>query len=163
MLLGRFAYTVMCGQELVSISNAIQFKYDDGKTLLEWPVGESVDNAVWITVFLVVVVIINLFPVRVLYPVTPQHAIGPSKGEGADSQRQFYGELEYFFGCFKLTFICMLIVMMLILDTMKRGLSSHPPTGYDCALTISQRGRMPTTPNRSGLDVSFHASSLSLI
>jgi amino acid transporter len=33
---------------------------------------------------------------------------------------QYFGALEYMFGSIKLTFITMLIVMMLILDTMKR-------------------------------------------
>jgi amino acid permease len=42
--------------------------------------------------------------------------------ESADSRvSQYFGELEYIFGSFKLTFITMLIVMMLILDTMNRG------------------------------------------
>jgi amino acid permease len=42
------------------------------------------------------VIIVNLFPVR------------------------FFGELEYVFGSIKLAFICLLIVLMLILDNMKR-------------------------------------------
>ena len=33
---------------------------------------------------------------------------------------QYFGELEYVFGSLKLAFISMLIVMMVILDTMKR-------------------------------------------
>jgi amino acid permease len=61
----RFAYVVMASDQLVAISNAIKFHYDDGTTALSWPVGESVDNAVWISVFLILVIIINLFPVRV--------------------------------------------------------------------------------------------------
>ncbi|KAH8673457.1 proline-specific permease [Xylariales sp. PMI_506] len=90
-----FAYAVLAADELVAVSNAIQFRYDDGRTSLGWTVGESVDNAVWISAFLVLVVIINLFPVR------------------------FYGQLEYVFGTFKLIFIVMLIVLMLILNTMQ--------------------------------------------
>jgi hypothetical protein len=31
-----------------------------------------------------------------------------------------FGELEYIFGCIKITFISMLIVLMLIIDVMKR-------------------------------------------
>jgi amino acid transporter len=50
---------------LVAVSNAIKFRYDDGKTFLNWEVGERVDNAVWISVFLVLVVTFNMFPVRV--------------------------------------------------------------------------------------------------
>jgi amino acid permease len=33
---------------------------------------------------------------------------------------QYFGEFEYVFGCFKLTFIVMLILLMVILDTIKR-------------------------------------------
>ncbi|KAK4237233.1 hypothetical protein C8A03DRAFT_16205 [Achaetomium macrosporum] len=87
-----FAYAVLAGQQLVAVSNALKFRYDDGKTFLNWEVGERVDNAVWISVFLVLVVTFNMFPVRV------------------------FGELEYIFGCIKLIFITMLIVFMFFLS-----------------------------------------------
>ncbi|KAK3319967.1 putative amino acid transporter, partial [Cercophora scortea] len=90
-----FAYAVLAADELVAVSNTVKFRYDDGTTFLNWKIGENVDNAVWITVFLALVIIINMFPVRV------------------------FGELEYVFGCFKLIFICMLIVLMLVLSTMQ--------------------------------------------
>jgi yeast amino acid transporter len=61
----RFAYAVLAADELVAVSNTVKFHYDDGRTLLRWPVGESVDNAIWITAFLVVVIFINVLPVRV--------------------------------------------------------------------------------------------------
>jgi amino acid transporter len=61
----RFAYAVLAGEQLVAVSNAIKFRYDDGITSLNWKVGQQVDNAVWITVFLVLVVAFNMFPVRV--------------------------------------------------------------------------------------------------
>jgi amino acid transporter len=63
--LSRFAYAVLAGEQLVAVSNAIKFRYDDGTTLLEWKTGLETDNAIWITVFLVLVVIFNMFPVRV--------------------------------------------------------------------------------------------------
>jgi yeast amino acid transporter len=63
--MSRFAYAVLAGDELVAISNAIKFHYDDGTTVLKWAIGESVDNAVWISVFLILVTIINMCPVRV--------------------------------------------------------------------------------------------------
>jgi hypothetical protein len=50
------------------VSNALKFRYDDGKTFLNWEIGESVDNAVWISVFLILVVTFNMFPVRVRMP-----------------------------------------------------------------------------------------------
>jgi amino acid permease len=61
----RFAYAVLAADELVAVSNTIKFRYDDGKTFLHWAVGENVDNAVWISLFLVIVITINLFPVKV--------------------------------------------------------------------------------------------------
>ncbi len=61
----RFAYAVLSGEQLVAVSNAIKFSYEDGKTSLHWTVGERVDNAVWISVFLVLVIVFNMFPVRV--------------------------------------------------------------------------------------------------
>lgn len=33
---------------------------------------------------------------------------------------EYFGELEYIVGCIKITFISMLIIMMLILNLMKR-------------------------------------------
>jgi amino acid transporter len=87
-----FAYAVLAGQQLVALSNAIKFRYDDGKTFLNWETGERVDNAVWISVFLILVVTFNMLPVRV------------------------FGELEYIFGCFKLMFISMLILLMFFLS-----------------------------------------------
>lgn len=89
-----FAYVVLAADQLVAVSNTVKFQYDDGISYLSWPVGLEVDHAVWISVFLVLVVIINLFPVKV------------------------YAELEYIFGSIKMAFIVMLIVLMLILDTM---------------------------------------------
>ncbi|KAK0105446.1 hypothetical protein ONS96_004833 [Cadophora gregata f. sp. sojae] len=90
-----FAYAVLAADELVAVSNTIKFRYDDGRTFLNWSTGNNVDNAVWISLFLVIVIVINMFPVRV------------------------FGELEYVFGCIKITFIVMLITLMLILGIMK--------------------------------------------
>jgi amino acid transporter len=60
-----FAYTVMAADQIVQVSNSIRFHYDDGKTHLAWAIGESVDPAVWISMTLVVVVLINTVKVRV--------------------------------------------------------------------------------------------------
>jgi amino acid transporter len=61
----RFAYCILAADELVAVSNAIKFRYDDGRTFLNWRIGEEVDNAVWISVFLILAITINLFPVKV--------------------------------------------------------------------------------------------------
>ncbi len=64
-----FAYAILAADELVAVSNTIGFRYDDssigGHTFLNWVVGENVDNAVWISLFLILTIIINMFPVRV--------------------------------------------------------------------------------------------------
>jgi amino acid transporter len=61
----RFAYATIAAQELVACTNSVRFSYDDGRTFLSWSVGESVDPAVWVSLFLVLVVAINMLPVRV--------------------------------------------------------------------------------------------------
>ncbi|TVY55430.1 Arginine permease CAN1 [Lachnellula cervina] len=91
-LLG-FAYAILAADEIVAVSNAVAFKYDDGRTFLSWRVGDSVDPAVWVALFLVIVVSINMLPVK------------------------YFGEFEYVFGSFKLAFITMLILLMVVLDT----------------------------------------------
>ena len=65
LTLDRFAYAILAADELVAVSNTIKFRYDDGRTFLNWKIGEDVDTAVWITVFLVLAVTINMFPVKV--------------------------------------------------------------------------------------------------
>ncbi|KAG9233712.1 proline-specific permease [Amylocarpus encephaloides] len=90
-----FAYAILAADELVAVANTIAFKYDDGRTYINWVVGGEVDAAVWIALFLVIVICINMLPVR------------------------YFGEFEYIFGCFKLMFIVMLIVLMISIDTMQ--------------------------------------------
>jgi amino acid transporter len=67
-----------------------------------WP--NSVPTVVWITILLVAVVAINLFPVR------------------------YYGEIEFGFGAIKLTTICGLILLMLIITL--GGAPNHDRIGF---------------------------------
>ncbi|KAM5437033.1 hypothetical protein MferCBS31731_005688 [Microsporum ferrugineum] len=90
-----FAYAVLAADQLVAVTNSVRFRYDDGKTFLHWETGENVHPAVWISLFLFLVTMINMLPVK------------------------YYGELEYIFGSIKLSFITMIIVMMVVLDTMQ--------------------------------------------
>ncbi|OAA47255.1 proline-specific permease [Beauveria brongniartii RCEF 3172] len=96
-----FAYAVLAASQVVAFANSVRFSYDDtgfgGKTIIHWYTGENVDSAIWITLCLFVIVIINLLPVII------------------------YGELEYIFGCIKMVLIVLLIVTMLILDVMNPG------------------------------------------
>ncbi|KAJ3473618.1 hypothetical protein NLG97_g10215 [Lecanicillium saksenae] len=93
-----FAYAVLAASQVVAFANAVHFSYDDttinGKTVIHWRTGEDVDSAVWISICLAVIVIINVLPVII------------------------YAELEYLFGCLKLTLIVMLIITMLVFDVM---------------------------------------------
>lgn len=60
---------MLAASQVVAFANAMQFSYDDtkfgGKTNIHWKTGEHVDSAVWITICLVVIVMINLLPVIV--------------------------------------------------------------------------------------------------
>jgi amino acid transporter len=56
---------VLAADELVAVTNAVKFRYDDGNTFLSWVVGEDIHPAVWISVFLILVTILNMFPVKV--------------------------------------------------------------------------------------------------
>jgi hypothetical protein len=67
----RFAYAILAADELVAVSNTIKFRYDDGKTFLNWKIGEDVDTGVWISVFLILAITINMFPVKVSLEQTP--------------------------------------------------------------------------------------------
>lgn len=61
----RFAYAVIAAEEITAVSNTMDFRYDDGRTFLSWPVGQNIDPAVWITLFLALVIVVNMFPVKV--------------------------------------------------------------------------------------------------
>jgi amino acid permease len=65
-LVSRFAYAILAADEIVAVSNTVAFKYDDGRTYINWVVGGEVDAAVWIALFLVIVVAINMLPVKVM-------------------------------------------------------------------------------------------------
>lgn len=61
----RFAYVILAADELVAVSQLVRFHYDDGTTALSWKIGESVDPVVWISLFLFLVLLINMLPVKV--------------------------------------------------------------------------------------------------
>lgn len=60
-----FAYTVLAAHQVVQVTSCIRFHYDDGRTYLSWSTGEKVNPAVWISMTLVVVVLVNMIKVRV--------------------------------------------------------------------------------------------------
>ena len=112
---------MIAADEVVAVTSTVKFRYDDGTTFLSWVVGDNVSPAVWISVFLILVTIVNMLPVKVSIDLRFIGISGPYLAfTSADVGLQYFGELEYVFGSIKLTFITMLIVMMVILDTMKR-------------------------------------------
>ncbi|EGE06927.1 hypothetical protein TEQG_05980 [Trichophyton equinum CBS 127.97] len=96
-----FAYAVVATHNMVGAAETARYRYVDGKTNVTWEVGEKVDTAVWITVFIVLIALINLFPVK------------------------YFGMLEYVVGSAKMIFIILLIVMMVILSAMNPRKSAY--------------------------------------
>ncbi|KAM5483702.1 hypothetical protein MaudMau93_006209 [Microsporum audouinii] len=96
-----FAYAVVATHNMVGAAETARYRYTDGKTNVIWEVGEKVDTAVWITVFIVLIALINLFPVK------------------------YFGMLEYVVGSVKMIFIILLIVMMVILSAMNPRKSAY--------------------------------------
>ncbi|KAK2846409.1 hypothetical protein FQN49_005748 [Arthroderma sp. PD_2] len=96
-----FAYAIVATHNMVAAAETAQYRYIDDKTRVVWEVGERVDTAVWITVFIVLIVLINLCPVK------------------------YFGMLEYVVGSAKMTFIVLLIVMMVILSAMNPRESAY--------------------------------------
>lgn len=60
-----FAYVIIAADELVAVSQTVTFSYNDGRTNLAWTIGQNVDPVVWISLFLMLVIVINMFPVKV--------------------------------------------------------------------------------------------------
>jgi yeast amino acid transporter len=90
--------------EINAVAELFNFKFDP-KYLAEiqypvptlrWPFGQTTSPAVWVFMFLIFILLINLLPVRI------------------------FGELEYVFGCSKLLFIVGLIIFNVVI-TSRRG------------------------------------------
>ncbi|OOQ84427.1 proline-specific permease [Penicillium brasilianum] len=90
-----FSYVVMGADQIVTVASAIRFQYGDDHTFISWETGMHTNPAIWISVFLVAVVILNMIPVK------------------------YFGEFEYLVGCIKIVFITMLILTMFILNVMQ--------------------------------------------
>ncbi|KAF2436819.1 proline-specific permease [Tothia fuscella] len=97
-----FAWTVTIAAELVAVAQLWTFNFDEDylrevgypdKTLA-WSTRNN-SAAVWVFIFLIIIGVVNLLPV------------------------QIYGQLEYLFGCIKLTFITGLIVFNVILSALQ--------------------------------------------
>ena len=60
-----FGYAISAALQLVACTQSVRFMYDDGTTSLRWTTGMNVDPAVWVFLFMVLVVLINMLPVKV--------------------------------------------------------------------------------------------------
>jgi amino acid permease len=65
LIIGRFSYVIMGADQIVTVASAIRFQYADDRTFISWATGMNTNPAIWISVFLVAVVILNMIPVKV--------------------------------------------------------------------------------------------------
>ncbi|KAI9893089.1 MAG: hypothetical protein M1814_000636 [Vezdaea aestivalis] len=95
-----FAYVILVATEVSAIAQLFNFKYQPDylrlfnypQESLGWEFGQQTSPAVWVGIFLLAILLINFLPVRA------------------------YGELEYWFGCFKMTVISLLILFNVVLN-----------------------------------------------
>jgi amino acid permease len=98
----RFAWVVTMASEIMTVSQLWNFHFQDDylqkvgypETGVGWPTRND-SPAVWVFIFLIIIWIANLLPVRL------------------------YGELEYFLGSLKVTFIVGLIVMNMMISALQ--------------------------------------------
>jgi yeast amino acid transporter len=106
----RFFYIMIIAAEVTAVSSLFNFQFTPEylqsvgypESNLEWGFGQSTNPAVWGALLLVIIFVFNLLPVRA------------------------YGEVEYVFGCLKIIFICLLILLNVILSAYSVD-SQKPP------------------------------------
>ncbi|KAK4445450.1 amino acid permease-domain-containing protein [Podospora aff. communis PSN243] len=133
-----FSYVCVVAAELSAITEIFRFRVDPAylrdvnypEPTVEWAAGLGTNPSVWVGLFLIVILVVNLMPVRQ------------------------YGRLEYIFGCIKLTFLVALIMINVVLSarqkfhstrfwtyetpwgfattnfTARAGTPNHPPVVY---------------------------------
>jgi amino acid transporter len=111
MLIGyRFQYIIVVVAEATAISQLFAFRFDPQylenvgypDSSLGWSFGEQTQPAIWVGLFLVFALVMNLLPVRA------------------------YGEIEYIFGCCKIIFIVLLIVFNVAINIKSTFQDDHP-------------------------------------
>ncbi|KAL9058264.1 MAG: hypothetical protein Q9162_001863 [Coniocarpon cinnabarinum] len=98
-----FSWSVIIASEVLAVAQLWNFEFDAEylkanqypDTTLRWGIGQDYDAAVWVSIFLVVILVVNLLKVR------------------------WYGWVEYILACVKLTFIVGLIVFNTIINAMQ--------------------------------------------
>ncbi|KAK0715434.1 amino acid permease-domain-containing protein [Lasiosphaeris hirsuta] len=100
---------IVAAAEILAVTEMFKFQVDPDylqkvgypEETVEWKAGLDADPALWVGIFLLVELIINLIPVRI------------------------YGRIEYVFGCAKICFIVALILINTILNARQEGHESR--------------------------------------
>ncbi|KAK3381753.1 amino acid permease-domain-containing protein [Podospora didyma] len=113
-----FSYVVVCAAEILAITEIFRFKVSDEyltsvgyPSPVEWGNVRGWDPALWVGIFLVIILLVNLLPVRQ------------------------YGRLEYIFGSVKISFLVALIMINIVLSA-RQGLDSGNKA-YECGFGSS--------------------------
>jgi amino acid permease len=96
----RYQYIIVIAAEATAVAQLFNFQFDPQyladvgypDPTLGWSFGQDANPAIWVSLFLVLIFFMNLLPVRA------------------------YGEVEYVFGCCKISFIVLLILFNVIIN-----------------------------------------------
>lgn len=96
----RFAFIIVVATEITAIAQLFNFEFSESylqavgypESSLKWQFGQDTSPSVWAGIFLLILLLFNLLPVRV------------------------YGEIEYILGCIKITVICGMILFNFIVN-----------------------------------------------
>ncbi|KAH0565197.1 hypothetical protein GP486_001413 [Trichoglossum hirsutum] len=120
-----YQYLITIAAEATAVAQLFNFRFDPKyladagypDPTLGWRFGQDAHPAVWVGLFLIFIFLMNLLPARV------------------------YGEIEYVFGCCKITFIVLLILFNVIINT--HGAAPHnnpnPFRNYDNPYSFGSR------------------------
>ena len=109
MMGSRYFYIMIIAAEVLAVSQLFSLQFEESylsnvgypEPVLEWAFGQNTNPAVWGTLVLIIIFIVNLLPVRA------------------------FGEVEYVVGCCKMIFICLLIFLNVIINS--HSVDSSPP------------------------------------
>ena len=133
LIAARFAWVVIVAAQILAVSQLWNFEFDREYLVsvgypdvtLSWPVGQNFSPAIWVVIFLIVAALPNLLPVK------------------------WYGRIEYFFGCVKITFLVGLVLFNMILHARKLVPQSSEFWTYDQPYSfIAQNYTLQEDPTR---------------
>ncbi|KAM7188480.1 Amino acid permease domain containing protein [Rhypophila sp. PSN 637] len=136
-----FSYVIVVAAELAAITEIFRSQVPDDyleaqgypDRPLEWSSGVTTSPAVWVGIFLVIMIVINLLPVR------------------------RYGQMEYIFGSLKLVLLVTFILINTILNARQRYHDSRFWT-YESPLGFAQQDGMVVTSQ-----VTLHGSTSTFV